>query len=298
MKNMMYNERLNEYVALINSRLTELIPECDFGEDVVHNAMKYSLSIGGKRIRPVLTLECCRICGGNTADAVDFACALEMVHTYSLIHDDLPCMDNDDMRRGQPSCHIKYGEDYALLAGDGLLTRAFGVIANSSVAKKNPIVAINAISALSYLAGCNGMIGGQVIDLKNEDKVASIETLESLDRLKTGALIKCAALLGCLCASADEQNTAACIKYAEKIGHAFQVIDDILDVIGDEEKLGKPIGSDSENNKSTYVSLLGLEKSKELADSLTAEAISSIDYFGKEADFLKELAIKLTKRSN
>ncbi len=294
----MNNERLNKYTAKINSRLTELIPECDFGESVVHDAMKYSLSIGGKRIRPVLVLECCRICGGNIEDALDFACALEMVHTYSLIHDDLPCMDDDDLRRGMPSCHIKFGEEYALLAGDGLLTRAFGVIANSRVARKNPMIAVNAVSALSYLAGCNGMIGGQVIDLKNEDKEATVETLEILDKLKTGALIRCAAVLGCLCAQADDFKTNACIRYAEKIGHAFQVIDDILDVTGDEKELGKPIGSDADNKKSTYVTLLGLEKSEKLADSLTVEAINSIDCFGEDADFLKDLAIKLIKRSN
>lgn len=294
----MIEQRLNDYISLVNDRLTALLPECDFGEPVVHEAMKYSLSIGGKRIRPVLVLECCRICGGKIEDALDFACALEMIHTYSLIHDDLPCMDDDDLRRGMPSCHIKFGEEYALLAGDGLLTRAFGVIANSSVSRKKPTVALNAVSALSYLAGCNGMIGGQVIDLKNESRKAPIETIEILDKLKTGALIKCAALLGCLCAEADEIKTASCIKYAEKIGHAFQVVDDILDVTGNEKELGKPIGSDAENNKSTYVSLLGLEESKELALSLTEEAISSISFFGDEADFLKELAIKLTKRSN
>ncbi len=294
----MNNERMNSYIALVNKRLDELVPECDFGEDIVHNAMKYSLSVGGKRIRPVLVLECCRICGGKIEDALDFACALEMIHTYSLIHDDLPCMDDDDLRRGMPSCHVKYGEEYALLAGDALLTRAFGVIANSAASRRNPMVAVNAISALSFLAGCNGMIGGQVIDLKNEDKEPSIETLETLDKLKTGTLIKCSALLGCFCAGADEDETNACVKYAEKIGHAFQVVDDILDVIGDEKELGKPIGSDADNKKSTYVSLLGLEKSKELAISLTAEAISSISFFGENAEFLKELAVKLTKRSN
>ncbi len=294
----MNNDRLIEYTTLINSRLSELIPKCDFGEDVVHKAMEYSLSIGGKRIRPVLLLECCRICGGKVEDALDFACALEMVHTYSLIHDDLPCMDDDDLRRGKPSCHIKFGEEFALLAGDGLLTRAFGVIVNSSLARRNPIVAVNAVSALSYLAGCNGMIGGQVIDLKNEDREASIDVVETLDKLKTGALIRCASVLGCLCAAADEKQTAACIKYAEKLGHAFQVIDDILDVIGDEKELGKPIGSDADNKKSTYVSLLGLDKSKEFASELTNEAVSAINYFGDEADFLKELAIKLTKRTN
>ncbi len=294
----MNNERFNEYVSLINNRLDVLIPECDFGEDIVHQAMKYSLSIGGKRIRPVLVLEFCRVCGGSVEEALDLACALEMIHTYSLIHDDLPCMDDDDLRRGMPSCHVKFGEEYALLAGDGLLTRAFGVIANSSLSRRNPTAALNAISALSYLAGCNGMIGGQVVDLINEDKKAPIETLEILDRLKTGALIKCAALLGCLCAEADAEKTQACIGYAEKIGHAFQVVDDILDVVGNEKELGKPIGSDAENNKSTYVTLLGLEKSKELASSLTDEALSCIDYFGKDGEFLRNLAIKLTKRKN
>ncbi len=294
----MNDEKLLQYVSLVNERLSQLIPECDFGEEIVHDAMKYSLSIGGKRIRPVLVLECCRICGGKIEDALDFACALEMVHTYSLIHDDLPCMDDDDMRRGMPSCHKKYGEAYALLAGDGLLTRAFGVIANSSIARSNPMVAVNAVSALSYLAGCNGMIGGQVIDLKNEDKETDIETLEILDRLKTGALIRCAAILGCLCARADEEKTKACIGYAEKLGHAFQVVDDILDVVGDEKTLGKPIGSDADNNKSTYVSIIGLEKSIVLANELTDEANLSIDYFGDDADFLKNLAVKLTERSN
>ena len=288
----------DDYLNLVNSRLSELIPDCDFGEDIVHTAMKYSLNIGGKRIRPVLTLECCRLCGGKVEDALDFACAVEMVHTYSLIHDDLPCMDDDDLRRGKPSCHIKYGEAFALLAGDGLLTRAFGVVANSAVARKNPVAAVNAVSALSYLAGCNGMIGGQVIDLINEEKSAPISTLETLDRLKTGALIKCSALLGCICAGADENKTSACIRYAEKIGHAFQVIDDILDVVGDEKELGKPIGSDADSNKSTYVTLLGLEKSKELADKLTEEAVEAIGYFGSESDFLKKLAEKLASRTN
>ncbi len=294
----MQSNILNEYVEIINKRLSELIPECDFGEDIVHEAMKYSLSIGGKRIRPVLTLECCRICGGKIEDAVDFACALEMIHTYSLIHDDLPCMDDDDMRRGMPSCHIKFGEEYALLAGDGLLTRAFGVVANSSVAKTNPLIAVNAVSALSYLAGSNGMIGGQVIDLRSENKEISVETLEVLDKLKTGALIRCAALLGCLSAGADQEKTNACLKYAEKIGHAFQIIDDILDVIGNEAELGKPIGSDAESKKSTYVTLLGLEKSKEYAERLTGEALEAIEIFGDDAAFLKELAVHLIKRTN
>lgn len=289
---------LNEYAEIINSYLRSALPQCDFGEDVVHEAMNYSLSIGGKRIRPVLTLEFCRVCGGNIEDALSLAAALEMVHTYSLIHDDLPCMDNDDMRRGMPSCHIKYGYEYALLAGDGLLTAAFGLIADSDFAKKNPAGAIKAVSALSSLAGANGMIGGQVIDLKNENRSAELKTLQKMDELKTGALIKCAALLGCIAAEADEKKIEAATEYASKIGQAFQIVDDILDVTGDEKNLGKPVGSDKESGKSTYYTLLGLEKAQEYADRLTDEAVDALSIFGKESEFLKELAYMLARRKN
>lgn len=288
----------NDYISIINSKLDSFVPECTYGEPVVCDAMKYSLSIGGKRIRPVLLLEFCRACGGEVEKAIPFAVALEMIHTYSLIHDDLPCMDNDDMRRGMPSCHIKYGEEYALLAGDGLLTRAFGVIAQSEVAKEKPGYAVEAISVLSDLAGVEGMIGGQTVDLMNEGKKASLEILEVMDRLKTGALIVAAAKLGCLVAGADEVKTNAAVTFCEKIGHAFQIIDDILDVVGDEKELGKPIGSDGESDKSTYVSLLGLEKSTEYAEQLTDEAIEALSVFGDEAVLLKEIAEMLSKRKN
>lgn len=289
---------LNEYAEIINAYLEKALPHCDFGEAVVHEAMNYSLSIGGKRIRPVLVLEFCRVCGGNIEDALCLAAALEMVHTYSLIHDDLPCMDNDDMRRGMPSCHIKYGYEYALLAGDGLLTQAFGVIADSEFAKKNPALAIKAVAALSSLAGANGMIGGQVIDLKNENRKAGLETISKMDELKTGALIKCAALFGCIAAGADEEKIKAATEYATKIGQAFQIVDDILDVTGDEKNLGKPIGSDKESGKSTYYTLLGLEKAQEYADRLTDEATHALEIFGKESEFLKELAFMLAKRKH
>ena len=289
---------LNEYAEIINAYLEKALPQCDFGEAVVHEAMNYSLSIGGKRIRPVLVLEFCRVCGGNIEDALCLAAALEMVHTYSLIHDDLPCMDNDDMRRGMPSCHIKYGYEYALLAGDGLLTQAFGVIADSDFAKKNPALAIKAVAALSSLAGANGMIGGQVIDLKNENRKAGLETISKMDELKTGALIKCAALFGCIAAGADEEKIKAATEYATKIGQAFQIVDDILDVTGDEKNLGKPIGSDKESGKSTYYTLLGLEKAQEYADRLTDEATHALEIFGKESEFLKELAFMLAKRKH
>ncbi|MBO5936995.1 MAG: polyprenyl synthetase family protein [Clostridia bacterium] len=289
---------LNEYIEIINNYLDSSIGECTFGEDIVHNAMKYSLSIGGKRIRPVLVLEFCRICGGNIEDALPFAAAIEMIHTYSLIHDDLPCMDDDDMRRGMPSCHKKYGEEYALLAGDGLLTRAFGIVAESEMAKKSPEKAVEAIRLLSSLAGVNGMIGGQVVDLRNEDKPCGLDVLQTMDSLKTGALIKCSALLGVVVAGGTKEQKDAAISYAENLGHAFQIVDDILDVIGDEKELGKPIGSDAESNKSTYVSILGIEQSQKYADELTDKAIASLDIFADEADFLKKLALSLVKRKN
>lgn len=289
---------LSQYAEIINAHLQKVVPGCDFGESVVHDAMNYSLSIGGKRIRPVLVLEFCRVCGGNIDDALDFAAALEMIHTYSLIHDDLPCMDDDDMRRGMPSCHIEFGYEYALLAGDGLLTAAFGRIADGKIAKEDPCRAIKAVSVLSSLAGANGMIGGQVIDLKNENKKAGLETLRKMDELKTGALIKCAALLGCIAAGADEEKTAAAVTYAEKIGQAFQIVDDILDATGDEKSLGKPIGSDEESGKSTYYTLLGHEKAQAEADRLTDEAVKSLEIFGEEGEFLKELAYTLARREN
>ena len=292
------NYSLKEYIEIINNYIETAVGECDFGEDIVHNAMKYSLSIGGKRIRPVLVLEFCRLCGGDIYKALPFAAAIEMIHTYSLIHDDLPCMDNDDMRRGMPSCHKKFGEEYALLAGDGLLTRAFGVIAESEIAEKSPAVAIEAIRQLSLLAGPNGMIGGQVVDLRNEDKPCSIDTLRTMDSLKTGALIKCSALLGVLAANGTDKETEAAIAYAENLGHAFQIVDDILDVIGDEKELGKPIGSDADSNKSTYVSILGIEESKKRADELTKKAIDSLEIFGSDADFLRNLAVSLISRKN
>lgn len=284
---------IDDYVELINDYLSTAIPECTFGEDIVHKAMKYSLSVGGKRIRPVLVLEFCSICGGDINKALPFAAALEMVHTYSLIHDDLPCMDDDDTRRGMPSCHIKFGEEYALLAGDALLTRAFGVLCQSGATSEQ---IVKAVSLLSDLAGVNGMIGGQVVDLKNEDKPCTIETLVIMDSLKTGALIKCAALLGVIASGGSQTEYEAAGKYASYLGHAFQIVDDILDVIGDEKELGKPIGSDKDSGKSTYVSVLGIEESQKYANEITQKAIDSLEIFGDKADNLKELALSMAKR--
>ena len=207
---MTYTERYREYQQAIEQYLNGLFTkEVPYGK--LYEAIRYSILGGGKRIRPVLTLEFARLGGIDWRLALPFACALEMIHTYSLIHDDLPCMDDDDMRRGMPSCHKKFGEEYALLAGDGLLTRAFGLIAESETAKESPAVAIEAIKELSYLAGSNGMIGGQVVDLRNEGKSCSIDVLCTMDSLKTGALIKCSALLGVIAAKGTSEEAAAAV---------------------------------------------------------------------------------------
>ena len=266
-----------KYIEMINEALKVYLGSVSDGQDVVLDAMKYSAEGGGKRIRPVLTLEFCRVCGGDVQRAIPFACAVEMIHTYSLIHDDLPCMDNDDMRRGKPSCHKAFGEEYALLAGDGLLTLAF--------------------ETLSNLAGINGMVGGQVLDLKAEKSKPTLSALQTIDRLKTGALIKAACTLGCLASEKyDGQKIAAASVYAENIGLAFQIVDDILDVTSDTATLGKPVGSDDKNEKITYVKLMGVEKSQETVDELTKEAVNALGVFDGDTSFLEKLAYKLALR--
>jgi len=296
-----FDEIFSAYADEINKAAGEYLLKETFrgressGLDVMLDAMGYSLENGGKRIRPVLTLEFCRVCGGDYKTAIPFAVALEMIHTYSLIHDDLPCMDNDDVRRGKPSSHKVYGEANALLAGDGLLTLAFETALSADVdAEKKSKAALE----LAKAAGVSGMIGGQVMDLSNEQKAASLDEIILTEKLKTGALIKAAAVLGCIIAGATEAQINAAQTYCENIGLAFQIVDDILDVTGDEAMLGKPIGSDSGNGKSTFVSLLGLEKSAEYARELTAKAKSALNIFGDEGEFLSELADKLSERKN
>lgn len=284
-----------EYLSLIEEYLDISIPETCYDEEIVADAMRYSLQNGGKRIRPVLVLEFCRLCGGDIKKALPFAASIEMIHTYSLIHDDLPCMDDDDMRRGKPSCHKKFGEEYALLAGDALLTLAFEMLTKADLSANQIVLAVKVLS--SY-AGYQGMIGGQTVDLMSESKAISLDRLKVMDNLKTGRLINCAALLGCIAAAADDGKVSAAKKYTSSIGLAFQIVDDILDVTSTAEKLGKPIGSDNEKSKSTYVSILGLEKSKEYAENLTNEALKALDSFDTDVTFLKNLALKLLERDN
>ena len=270
------------HIEMINKALEGYMPE---SEDIVSRAMRYSVENGGKRIRPELVLSFCEACGGDAESALPLACALEMIHTYSLIHDDLPCMDNDDFRRGKPSCHIAFGYEYALLAGDALLTLAF----ETAVKAKLPADRIiDSIAVLSKAAGWAGMVGGQVMDLKNEGKKVGIEDIEKTDALKTGELIRAACVMGCIAAE----------EYARCIGISFQIVDDILDVTSDEKTLGKPIGSDDENKKCTYVSLLGIERSKEIVSELTEKAKEAMKGFDGDAEFLIDFADKMEKRKN
>ena len=285
---------LKKYSALIERRIDEIFPERDTEYKKVIDAARYSLLLGGKRIRPVIMLEFCKALGGKQEEAIDFSIALEMIHTYSLIHDDLPCMDNDDLRRGKPSCHIKFGEDIALLAGDTLLTTAFSVASNANVSDDKKV---KAISVLAKRAGANGMIGGQVMDLDFEVNKPDINSLRVMYLRKTGALLSAAAEIGAIIAGADENTIQTAANYALNVGLAFQIIDDILDITGDEKTLGKPIGSDLENDKTTFVSLVGMEKAKAKAEMLTKEAIGLLDLIGGDTEFLKELTLFLLDRN-
>lgn len=292
----MNKELLSNYSNKFEELFNKYVPVENNSYNTVTESMRYSFLLGGKRIRPFILMEFYRICGGKDDSALPFAVALEMIHTYSLIHDDLPCMDNDDIRRGKPSNHIVFGEDMALLAGDGLLTHAFYVAASTNGI--NPEYCINAIKELSYLSGYNGMIGGQVIDLQSENKKVPIETICEINALKTGALLKAACRIGVILAGGNINTLSLAEEYGEKLGLAFQIVDDILDECGDEQELGKPIHSDEKNMKSTFVSIYGIEKCKEIVEKLTNEALSCLEKIGGDVSTLKELTIYLSNRKN
>ncbi|MCP4646001.1 MAG: polyprenyl synthetase family protein [bacterium] len=248
----------------------------------LREAVEYSLFAGGKRLRPALALGAAEIVAGDDAKAMPAACALEMIHTYSLIHDDLPAMDDDDLRRGKPTSHKMFGEAVAILAGDALLTMAFDVAAQTGRA--------DVVREIAQAAGVSGMVGGQVIDLESEDKQLALDALRQLHAAKTGALIRVSVRSGALLADASSEQMDALTLYGEHVGLAFQIADDILDVTGTEELLGKPIGSDEANSKSTYPSLVGLEQARELAEETVTEAVGALNGFGPEADVFRALA--------
>ncbi len=291
------NALLQDYCNKIEEKLKEFTADKSSPQSVIYEAMEYSLMAGGKRLRPVLMLEFCKMCGGNPDDILDIACTIEMIHTFSLIHDDLPCMDDDDYRRGKPSCHKQFPENIALLAGDALNTLPFEVIANSAMEGKiSSKKAVMLTSVLAKAVGCSGMIGGQVMDLQAEGKEISLETLNALQDKKTGALIEAACVMGVILGG-DMDKLPLAAGYADCLGRAFQIVDDILDVTGSFEELGKPIGSDSEQHKNTYVSLMGLESSKQEAGMLTEDALMYLEKFDNN-DFLVELTESLLNRRN
>lgn len=293
---MNFDEQMLSYKNLVDSELEKYTRFPRLKQYRLFEAMKYSLMAGGKRIRPILTLEFGKMCGGKTENALPAACAIEMIHTFSLIHDDLPCMDNDDMRRGQPSCHKTFDEATALLAGDALEIYPFKVLIDCH---KNGVSAENILKMINLLSECSGhfgMIGGQQIDTQFEGQQIELDDLLAMYSMKTSRLLQAAVCMGCYSAGADDITVGLAAEYADKLGIAFQIVDDILDVCGDEKTLGKPIGSDKENNKITLVALIGLEKAKEKADQLTEEALDILKSFSNN-EFIKKFTIKLLNRN-
>lgn len=256
-------------------------------------AARYSLLGGGKRVRAVLTLASCALQGAPAVQALDYACALEMLHCYSLIHDDLPCMDNDDFRRGRPSCHKQFGEATALLAADALVTAAFEVIANAELPAESRV---RAAAILARAGGDRGMLYGQELDKKYETTAATEAQLLELHRHKTGALIVAATELGCAAAGAPVSTQQALARYAAEVGLVFQIVDDILDVTSTTETLGKPVGSDADNDKTTFVTLYGLQGAQELAQLHNDNALLALKALGPSADFLRMVAVELLQR--
>lgn len=260
-------------------------------------AMKYSLMAGGKRIRPVLCVAAAETVGGQSQDVIRAACALEMIHTYSLIHDDLPAMDNDEIRRGQPTCHVAFDEATAILAGDALLTLAFEVLSSTEFVQENLVLNwMKVIQTLSAAAGYKGMIEGQMQDMAGEGHLLSLEDLENMHALKTGALIEASVTVGAILGKGSFDQIQQLKIYAKNIGLAFQITDDLLDVEGDPNVMGKDVGSDRARSKSTYPALLGIEQSKQFAKKLVNNGLKALDYFDNKAHPLRAIAYYIVDR--
>ena len=289
----MKNElRTREYREFIENYLGNIYPEFrSEPQTQLFDAMEYSLLAGGKRLRPIFAMDFCRMCGGDWKNAAPFAAAVEMIHTYSLIHDDLPCMDNDDFRRGRPTNHKVYGEAMAILAGDALLTDAFLVASSAKLPRPQDMGF--AISVLAQGAGSLGMVGGQVLDIQAEQRELTEQEVIDIQSRKTGALINDACVLGVIAGGGSEEQIAAAARFAGALGMAFQIRDDMLDVIGTQEEMGKGVGTDA--SKNTFVKLYGLEKCEELVQKYTATAIEMLGAFEDNA-YMVELAKSLTDR--
>jgi len=290
---------LSKRKTLIDTSLDKLVPPAKMFPASVHEAMRYSLFAGGKRVRPILALAAAEALGAKTAGLLPLAGSLELIHTYSLIHDDLPAMDDDDLRRGRPTCHKVYGEAIAILAGDGLLNMAFEVLSDPHRTKAIPANRlISIIREISVASGVRGMVGGQVVDMESEGKDIDFPTLEYIHTHKTGALIRASVRVGALYARAGKRQFAALTRYGEMVGLAFQIADDILDITGTQEEIGKDVGSDLKKDKKTFPSFYGLEESRRRANEVAEHAVHSLQAFDRKADPLRELAKYIVNRIN
>lgn len=285
----------NEYKKYVDAKLSEYFKPSGLSYDGLLESMHYSLTAGGKRIRPMLVLEFCRISGGNIEKTLPVACAIEMLHTYSLIHDDLPCMDNDALRRGKPTNHVVYGECTATLAGDALQAEAFGTIARSQLPAE---ARVTCVEILADAVGSDGMCAGQYLDMVGEHKLLSEDELNDINSRKTGSLLTAACRMGVAAAGGNKAMLDAAAQYGACVGAAFQIRDDILDVISTSEELGKPIGSDAQEHKNTYMTLLGEYKCMQMIEKLTDQAKNAIAGAFKDTEFLCELADSMVTRKN
>jgi len=289
---------LNSYLSSKRKQINQALDSIFANtSNKIVKAMKYSLMAGGKRIRPVLCVAAAETVGGQSQDVISAACALEMIHTYSLIHDDLPSMDNDDIRRGQPTCHVAFDEATAILAGDALLTLAFEVLSSTEFVQDNHVRNwMNVIHTLSTAAGYKGMIEGQMQDMAGEGHLLCLEDLENMHALKTGALIEASVTVGAILGKGSPDQIQQLKTYSKNIGLAFQVTDDLLDVEGDPNVMGKDAGSDQARSKSTYPALLGIEQSKQFAKKLVNNALKALDYFDNKAQPLRAIAYYIVDR--
>lgn len=285
----------NEYKKYVDAKLSEYFKPSGLSYDGLLESMHYSLTAGGKRIRPMLVLEFCRISGGNIEKTLPVACAIEMLHTYSLIHDDLPCMDNDALRRGKPTNHVVYGECTATLAGDALQAEAFGTIARSQLPAE---ARVTCVEILADAVGSDGMCAGQYLDMLGEHKLLSEDELNDINSRKTGSLLTAACRMGVAAAGGNKAMLDAAAQYGACVGAAFQIRDDILDVISTSEELGKPIGSDAQEHKNTYMTLLGEYKCMQMIEKLTDQAKNAVAGTFKDTKFLCELADSMVTRKN
>jgi geranylgeranyl diphosphate synthase type II len=285
---------LGEAVSDVDEAMDGFLPTLDERPGSIHEAMRYCVFAGGKRLRPVLCIAAAEACGGRREDAFPAACAVELMHTYSLVHDDLPCMDDDDLRRGRATCHKVFGEGMAVLCGDALLTEAFAVIAKSQASESYSVGEM--VAELALTGGSRKLIGGQVLDLEGEGKALAMEELVQIHEAKTAALLTASVRLGAMSAGAGEDELEALTRFGHALGLAFQIIDDILDVTQTTENLGKTAGKDAAVDKATYPSVIGLELSRKEAVRLTAEAMEALEVFGEKAAKLREIAERMLVR--